>query len=163
MESPTVEWLMEQVIGWEEQLRDWYEAMSERFSNHEEAAALFHQLAIDESSHAALVRRAREDMTADRLSQSLSRADLEAAEGARAAMTDLLRTPIDTLDAAYEAAHSAESSEINVVFHIVAIDTAQESSLRELLALQLEHHVERLTRFGADHPRDHRRHVYPSR
>lgn len=63
------------------------------------------------------------------------------------------KTPVRTLNDAYDIAHMLESSEVNAVFELILIAPLDDEAKKELLRTQLEEHVDRLNSFGRTHDR----------
>ncbi len=147
--------LVERAILWEGTLRDLYTELANAFPSHPTVEAFWRKMAIDESSHAELIRVARDLTAPENLKARLDSSHLEITEAAERLISRIRSPRLETLDDAYELAHEIESSEINVVFRLLI--TPLDSTAKHLLvSAQFDEHIAALTRFGRDHDKEFR-------
>lgn len=141
--------LIELAIEWEESARDFYSKVADALTaTHPDMANFWKQMAIDESSHASILRASLAGMLLQDTSTELSSGTREIVANVRHQLKVAAARPIESLDDAYEIAHMLENSEINSVFHIYGIDTIDDESRASLLSEQMDSHVGRLEAYG---------------
>lgn len=159
MDDSTVAQLIERAISWENTARDLYLTLSSAFPSYPAVQDIWKQMAIDESTHAAILRKVMDSLPESRLSQRLGAEEvgLIAAvekELARAAAADLR-----TLDDAYELAHRLESSEVNTVFQLLVSFQADDLAATSLVDAQFDDHLDRLAHLAGRYDRATRRSI----
>ena len=140
--------LIDKAIVWETMARDLYASLSAAFAAQPEAAALWHQMSLDEAHHADVCETVRATLTASRLSEPIGPDHHRQIHAVDALWAAVASRTIRTLDDAYETAHELEASEINVVFRLVTLGVFDDPLRERVLAAQLDEHVHRLDTFG---------------
>ncbi len=145
-----MEWLFERAMAWESAARDLYAMMAQWFPQEPRASCFWQELSGDESRHVEFLRETRAALSGDQLSAPLGQKESEIARQVEALLKRVRAEELETLDDAYELAHDLESSEINLVFRMLAVDTLADPERQNFLLTQVNEHLERLKRFSKD-------------
>ena len=157
----TVADLIESAISWEIEAQDLYRECAKSFADHPSICEFWRLMAVDESSHVALLRDVRDAMPSDRLARPLTEEELGSIRSIREELAQSRKAEVRTLDDVYELAHRFEASEINSVFHMLVLDGLDASKTSALIEAQFTEHIDRLEGFGQEFDRSARQAIRP--
>jgi len=148
MDSPvvggTVAALFELAIAAEREAAEFYRGLAKKFSHLAEASDLWKEMAKDEAAHIARLEEVRASLTPEQLRAPVEGEILLKAKATPFSARHLL-AQVETLEDAYQFAHSLEHSEVNTIFEFILVEFVDQDTQREFISSQLRGHIARLT------------------
>ena len=156
MPEKTFQVLFELAIDWETHARDSYENFANIFSHEPKVSAFWRQLAKDESGHLKVLKNILQTISKEKLSAELDNMQWNAVIQVEGLINETSTRKVETLNDAYELAHSLETSEINTLFKMVVNDCLPEDQGDRFMG-DVNQHVHKLLQFGQEYTLSQRR------
>jgi rubrerythrin len=144
-------------MAWESVARDLYARLAGWFPQEPRVSRFWEELSADEAQHIAFLQETRDGLSRDHLAAPLGEKELGIASQVEALLGGVRPEEFVTLYDAYELAHDLESSEINVVFRMLTVESGADLERQDLLLAQINRHLDRLTRFSREFKVLHRK------
>jgi hypothetical protein len=160
MSERTLQALFELAINWETHAHDLFADFANLFSHEPKVSAFWIQLSKDESGHVAVLKDILNKIPAEKRLKEVGNEQWNTVTRIEELINEFSSRKVLTLDDAYELAHQLETSEVNALFKMLAIDSLPDEEVHTFIASEVTQHIEKLMKFGKEYTQSYRKLIH---
>jgi hypothetical protein len=131
-------------IGAEQTTEKLFRGLEAKFASYEDLAAFWHQYAMDEVGHANWLKKLRDRLTPEQLSETIDKQVVEMMQSINEFSVEEALEHVKNLEDAYQLVTQVENGETNVIFKFLLDHIETDDALRIFVRNQLSKHVAKL-------------------